>query len=216
MNRGTGSSQELIQGKVPGTETGIEIRKTICDICNPQSHCGIDAYVKDGVLVKVEGTKENPHSEGTLCSKGNSNRQYVYHKDRIRTPLIQKGERGSGQFASVSWEEALDLIAHRLLQIRKESGPESVIFYSGYAKWMRAFLKRLAHSFGSPNYCTESSVCSRAAILAAVSTSEEGWAGPIFPGHHASSPGAGTLSIPVRGWRGNCSMRAREDSRSST
>ena len=70
----------LIQGKVPGGQTGIEVRKTICSICNPFSHCGIDAYVKDGVVVKVEGNKENPNSGGTLCSKGNTNRQYIYHK----------------------------------------------------------------------------------------------------------------------------------------
>jgi anaerobic selenocysteine-containing dehydrogenase len=167
MNFRTGNTRErLVQGKVPGSESGIEVRKTICSICNPLTHCGIDAHVKDGVVVKVEGTKENPHSEGTLCSKGSANRQYVYHQDRIRTPLIRKGDRSSGHFIPVSWEEALDVIARRLLRVREESGPESVVFYAGFPKWMRPFLKRLAHSFGSPNYCTESSVCSRAAFLA--------------------------------------------------
>ncbi len=168
-------SDGLIQGKVPGAETGIEVRKTICSICNPLSHCGIDAYVKDGVVVKVEGTKENPHSGGTLCSKGNANRQYIYHKDRIHTPLVRKGPpRGTpgysatGEYLPISWEEALDLIASRLLKIKEESGPESVVFYAGYPKWMRPFLKRLAHSFGSPNYCTESSTCFRAAFMGAV------------------------------------------------
>jgi anaerobic selenocysteine-containing dehydrogenase len=154
-----GDIERLIQGKVPGPETGIEVRKTICDICNVYSHCGIDAYVKDGVVVKVEGTKENPNSEGTLCSKGNASRQYIYHKDRIRTPLIRKGGREGGRLVPASWDEALDLIAERLLQIKKESGPESVAFFTGYPKWMRPFLKRLAHNFGSPNFCTESSVC---------------------------------------------------------
>ncbi len=149
---------------------GIEIKKTICSICNPFSHCGIDAYVKDGVVVKVEGSKENPNSGGTLCSKGNANRQYIYHKDRIRTPLIRKGERTSGDYAPISWEEALELIASRFLTIKEESGPESVVFYAGYPKWMRPFLKRLAHSFGSPNYCTESSTCFRAAFMAAALT----------------------------------------------
>lgn len=62
--------EQLSAGKVPGAKTGIEIRKSICSICNPHSHCGIDAYVKDGMIVKIEGTKENPHSDGTLCSKG--------------------------------------------------------------------------------------------------------------------------------------------------
>jgi len=145
---------------------GTAIRKSICSICNPHSHCGIDAYVKDGVIVKIEGTKENPHSEGTLCSKGNANRQYVYHKDRIRTPLLRKGDRGAGHFAPISWKEALDLVADRLLKIREESGPESVVFYVGFPKWMRPFVKRLAHSFGSPNFCTESSVCQKARFLA--------------------------------------------------
>ena len=87
---------QLSAGKIPGEDTGIEIRKSICSICNPHSHCGIDASVKDGVIVKIEGTKENPHSEGTLCSKGNANRQYVYHKDRIRTPLQRRRQLTQG------------------------------------------------------------------------------------------------------------------------
>jgi anaerobic selenocysteine-containing dehydrogenase len=155
-----------VQGKVPGAETGIEVRKSICSICNPHSHCGIDAYVKDGVIVKVEGTRENPHSEGTLCSKGNANRQYVYHKDRIRTPLVRKGDRFTGSLVPVSWEDALDLIAYRLSKIKAESGPESIIFYVGFPKWQRPFVKRLALGFGSPNFCTESSVCQKARYLA--------------------------------------------------
>jgi len=153
-------------GKIPALSRGIEIRKTICSICNPLSHCGIDAYVKDGVVIKVEGTGENPHNQGTLCSKGAASRQYIYHPDRIRFPLLRKGDRDSGTFEPISWDEALDRIAGELLRIREESGPESIAFYAGYPKWMRPFLKRLAHSFGSPNYCSESSTCSAGALLA--------------------------------------------------
>ncbi len=145
---------------------GIELRKTICAICNPLSHCGIDAYVRDGVVIKVEGS-DNPHNGGTLCAKGAASRQYIYHKDRLRTPLLRTGEKGSGEFRPISWEEALDIAAQRLNSIKEESGAESVAFFAGYPKWMRPFLKRLAHSFGSPNYCTESSTCSTAAFLAA-------------------------------------------------
>ncbi len=152
--------------KIPGNETGVEIRKTFCAICNPFSHCGIDAYVKDGVVVRVEGSKGHPHSEGTLCSKGSASRQFIYHKDRIRTPLVRRGERGSDDFEPVSWDEALDTISDRLLRIKAETGPESVAFFAGYTKWMRPFLKRLAHSFGSPNYCTESSTCYQATAMA--------------------------------------------------
>ena len=151
---------------MPGEGTGIEIRKTICAICNPHSHCGVDAYVRGGEIIRVEGSKEHPHSGGTLCSKGAASRQYIYHADRIRTPLLRKGERGSGAFEPISWEQALQTISERLLRIREESGPEAVVFFVGYSKWMRPFVKRLAHSFGSPNYCTESSTCYQATAMA--------------------------------------------------
>jgi anaerobic selenocysteine-containing dehydrogenase len=163
---GNPSRSRPLDTKIPGDDTGVEIRKTFCAICNPFSHCGIDAYVKDGVVVRVEGSKGHPHSEGTLCSKGSASRQYIYHKDRIRTPLIRRGARGSDDFEPVSWDEALDTISDRLLRIKAETGPESVAFFAGYTKWMRPFLKRLAHSFGSPNYCTESSTCYQATAMA--------------------------------------------------
>jgi len=154
-------------GKIPGEDTGISIRKTFCSICNAPTHCGIDAYVKGGAVIKVEGSESHPHNQGALCSKGSASRQYIYHKDRIRTPLIRTGERGSDDFRPVSWDEALETIAQKLLRIKEETGPESVVFYAGYTKWFRPFLKRLAHSFGSPNYCTESSTCYQATAMAA-------------------------------------------------
>ncbi|MBW2064839.1 MAG: molybdopterin-dependent oxidoreductase [Deltaproteobacteria bacterium] len=125
MTQGAVSDGEEGRLKIPLAESGIEIRKTICSICNPVSHCGIDAYVKDGVIIKVEGTKENHHSQGTLCSKGAATRQYVYHKDRIRTPLLKKGKGKSAQFEPISWGQALDIIADRVLEIKAESGPEA-------------------------------------------------------------------------------------------
>ena len=161
------SANQRLKGKVPVAGSHIEVRPTICAICNPFSHCGIDAYVQDGTIIKIEGTKNNPHSGGTLCAKGSASRQYIYHKDRLRTPLVRKGKKGSDEFEPVSWKEALDLIAQRLLKIKEKSGPESVVFYAGYTKWMRPFLKRLAHSFGSPNYATESSTCYGATKVAA-------------------------------------------------
>ncbi|MBW1800435.1 MAG: hypothetical protein JRJ85_06860 [Deltaproteobacteria bacterium] len=92
----------LSDKKLPGKDTGIEVKKTICSICAVGTHCGIDAYVKDGTVVKVEGTKEHPHNAGTLCSKGAASRQYIYNKDRILTPLRRTGKRGSGKFEPIS------------------------------------------------------------------------------------------------------------------
>jgi anaerobic selenocysteine-containing dehydrogenase len=158
------SREKLTEAKIPGSTTGIEIKKSICSVCGFQ--CGVDAYVKDGRLIKVEGTQENPMNRGILCVKGAANRQWVYNRERLQTPLLRKGAKGSGEFASVSWDEALDRIAANLNTIKDNSGPESVVFFTGFPKWLRPFLKRLAHSFGSPNYCTESSTCFLATTLA--------------------------------------------------
>lgn len=157
----------IAQGKVPTPESSIVIKKTVCDICNPNSHCGIDAYVKDGVIIKVEGTEENPHSAGTLCAKGAASRQYLYNDERLLKPMIRTGDRGSGQFQPISWDDALNLIGEKFNTYKAETGPESVGYFVGYPKWMRPFVKRLAHSFGSPNYMTESSTCFSATLMAA-------------------------------------------------
>ncbi len=157
--------QRLLKKKIPTPETGIEIRKSICTICDPRTQCGLDLYIKDGKIIKVEGSEENPYSKGTLCSKGAATRQYVYNEDRLKTPLKRTGPRGAGKFEQISWNEALETIAAGFNDIKNECGPESVAFYSGYAKYFRPYLKRLAHSFGSPNYISESSVCYQATAL---------------------------------------------------
>ncbi|KIX13693.1 molybdopterin-containing oxidoreductase family protein [Dethiosulfatarculus sandiegensis] len=151
---------------MPNDKQPTMVKPTICSICSPVTHCGIDAHVRDNRVVKIEGSKENPHSKGALCSKGAASRQYIHHPDRLKTPLLRKGPRGEGDFEPISWSEALDLMAERLLQYKKESGPESVAFFAGYPKWLRPFLRRLCLGFGSPNYMTESSTCSAAASLA--------------------------------------------------
>lgn len=155
-----------IKAKLPGDDTGIEVRKSVCAICDPMTQCGLDVSVRDGRVVKVEGSRENPHSRGTLCAKGAATRQYVYHRDRLRTPLRRTGPRGSGEFEPVSWDEALDEVAARLERLKSESGPESVVFYVGYPKQARPFIQRLALQFGSPNFCTESSACHKASAMA--------------------------------------------------
>ena len=96
------------QARIPGADTGIGIRHTLCDVCTPQMHCGLDVYVKDGKVLKVEGSPDHPVNRGYLCTKGVSNRQYLYREDRVLTPLRRTGPRGSGQFEPISWEEALE------------------------------------------------------------------------------------------------------------
>lgn len=156
-------TEQLLRAKIPCKETGIEIKHSICDICTPGSHCGLDVYVKDGQIIKVEGTDGFPGSNGKLCTKGASNRQYVYRKNRLKTP---KKRMPDGSYQTVSWDQAYREIARKLNQIKSAHGPESVAWFTGYSKWYRPWLHRITHSFGSLNYGTESSSCYQATAMA--------------------------------------------------
>ena len=87
------SLEALIKAKIPCEETGIRICHTVCAICSPANNCGVNAYVKDGRMVKLEGMDEHPQSKGRMCVKGLSGRQFAYREDRILTPLKRVGER---------------------------------------------------------------------------------------------------------------------------
>ena len=158
--------EKRIKAKIPGKDTGIEIKHTMCDICSPGMHCGINAYVKDGKVIKIEGIDGHPANDGKLCTKGLANRQYIYREDRIKTPLRRTGERGEGKFEPISWEEAYKVIAENLNQSKETYGAESVAFYSGYSKWYRQLLRRFCYAFRSPNYGCESSACYTATFMA--------------------------------------------------
>lgn len=88
------------------------------------------------------------------------------HPQRLLRPLKRTGPRGSGEFAPISWDEALDTIAGRLTATRDAHGAPSVAFFAGYTKEARPQLQRLAHAFGSPNYMTESGCCFSATMVA--------------------------------------------------
>lgn len=147
----------------------VEIRKSICDICTPGKHCGLDVHVEDQTIVKITGAKDFP-SKGVLCVKGLANEAYVNRKDRIKTPLKRVGAKGSDTFQEISWEEAYQEIAARLNSIKEQFSANQVAWFVGYEKWCRAWVQRLAYSFGSANYGTESSSCNFARMMAGITT----------------------------------------------
>ena len=145
---------------------GVQIKHTTCDICSPQHHCGMNAHVKDGKLIKVEGWDEHPYSHGSICTKGAAYRDYIYRSDRILHPLKRTGPRGSGEFEPISWEETIDTVARRLNEIKKRYGADNVAFMNGYGKWQKSYLTRLAYSFGTPNLIGDGCTCQTATHLA--------------------------------------------------
>jgi thiosulfate reductase / polysulfide reductase chain A len=101
---------------------------SMCEMC--VWRCGLLAKVEDGRVVKLEGNPEHPHSLGNLCPRGQSGLMNTYDPDRVLSPLIRVGKRGEGLFRKASWEEALDLVARNMLDIKQKYGPEAMIFSS--------------------------------------------------------------------------------------
>lgn len=135
--------------------TGIQYIKSTCSICG-HNQCGVIVKVKDNKVLEVIPDKDDPVTEGAICSKGISSVELLYHPDRLKYPLVRDGERGSGRWRRASWDEALDLISKKLLEIKEKYGPESVVMARGTNRgsWIRLF-NRFANAFGTPNW-TES------------------------------------------------------------
>ncbi len=95
---------------------------TTCIYCG--AGCGLYLQVLDGEIVGVLPAKEHPISRGSLCIKGWNAASFVYHPERLRTPLIQRDDG----FEETTWDEALDLVAEKLAATRDKSGPDSVGF----------------------------------------------------------------------------------------
>ena len=139
----------------------------MCEMC--VWRCGLLAKVEDGRVVKLEGNPEHPHSNGNLCPRGQSGLMNTYDPDRVLTPLIRVGKRGEGKFRKASWEEALDLVASNMLEIKQKYGPEAMVFSSTHNLSQVQF-ENLLYAFGSPNYGTQRSLCFNAMIVANLMT----------------------------------------------
>jgi anaerobic selenocysteine-containing dehydrogenase len=133
---------------------GVEIIKTTTWSPGPGCHggCGVLVHVKDNKVIKVEGDPDHPWNQGRLCSRCLSMTQYMYHPDRLKTPLKRVGKKGEGKFAPISWDEAYDLIEAKMKKIREEHGPESVIFHQGTGRDIGGWISMLAYAYGSPNW----------------------------------------------------------------
>ena len=91
--------------------------------------CALLTDVQDGVALRVHGNPAHAHTHGTLCAKVAKYTERTYHGERILHPLKRVGPKGAGQFARVSWDEALGDIAARLQAIAAHN-PQAILPYS--------------------------------------------------------------------------------------
>ena len=102
--------------------------ETACPLDCPDS-CTLHVTVENGRILKIDGGHTNPSTRDFICGKVRRFADRVYGEDRLLYPAVRKGPKGQGVFTRVSWDEALDHIAQRMLDIRNQFGAEAILPY---------------------------------------------------------------------------------------
>jgi len=129
---------------------------SLCFMCSVR--CPIKVFVKDDEVRWIEGSPHVPGMEGSLCPRGAAGIALLKDHQRLQSPLIRTGPRGSGKWKKASWEEALDYVGDTLKKIIDEHGARSVVLgertqLSTHVS--QTFLKAI----GSPNHFTHDALC---------------------------------------------------------
>lgn len=154
------------------TREGVTTKRTICATCDIA--CSVITEVKKGRAVRVRSS-DNPIFRDNICMKGIVAPKAFAHPDRILHPLKRVGERGSGQWQQVSWEEAMSDIGQRLNAVVSEYGPEA--WAVSTSQWNtctdHGLGRRVMNHIGSPNWISGVALC--AGNTAAINRMTYGW-----------------------------------------
>jgi anaerobic selenocysteine-containing dehydrogenase len=137
----------------------LTLVKTMCARDCPDA-CFLDVEVKDGVVVSVRASSDNPVTAGITCPRALGDPQRVYSMDRVLNPYIRKTKEGQ-RFELTTWEAALSLVAERLRETLDRHGPESVLlldYYGNTGLISSSFSRRLWTALGATH--TDGAVCS--------------------------------------------------------
>lgn len=105
----------------PLTHANIRKTRSVCGYCGVG--CAVDILTKDDRIVGIQPAMDGPANEGALCVKGQFAFDYVHHPDRLKRPLVR---RGDGKLHETTWNEALDLAAAGFRRVVAQRGRYAV------------------------------------------------------------------------------------------
>jgi formate dehydrogenase major subunit len=144
----------------------IEVKRTVCGHC--AVGCAVDAVVENGVWVRQEPVFDSPINLGAHCAKGAALREHGHGEFRLKTPM----KLVDGKYQRISWDKALDEISARMLELRKQSGPDS-IFVVGSSKHNNEqsyLLRKWMSLWGSNNCDHQARICHSTTVAGVANT----------------------------------------------
>jgi formate dehydrogenase major subunit len=152
----------------PGAAAGpkVEVKRTVCGHCSVG--CAIDAVVENGVWVRQEPVFDSPINLGAHCAKGAAVRENGHGEYRLKYPMKLVG----GKYQRISWDQALDEISKKMVELREASGPDS-LFFVGSSKHNneQAYLLRKWVSFwGTNNTDHQARICHSTTVAGVANT----------------------------------------------
>ncbi len=133
-----------------------EVKTTTCYMC--ACRCGIEVFLKNGKVRYIQGNRSHPINKGVICGKGAAGIMQHYSPARLRAPLKRVGERGSGKFEEISWDEALRIAANWLSTTRAKD-PSRFALFTGRDQ-SQALTGWFAQQYGTPNFAAHGGFCS--------------------------------------------------------
>jgi len=143
---------------------------TLCEMC--VNKCAAHATVENGILKKLDPNPLFPKSKNMLCARGDAGVHALYDPDRLKYPLVRIGEKGSGEFKRVTWDEAYEAILNGTDKFKglnqildEEKNNRSTIGYcAGEGMGEHTYKQFMADLFGSTNFINHASICLQTTI----------------------------------------------------
>lgn len=159
------SAMEVRKARPAGPAKG-EWVSSACQGCT--QWCAIQILVQDGRAVRVRGNPLSKTNHGYTCVRGHLIPQQTYDPDRIKVPMKRtnpvKGRGVDPKFVPISWDEALDTVADRMMDLRNNDEAHKLMYLRGrYSATSNGLLYgTLPKIFGTTNYFSHSAICAEA------------------------------------------------------
>ena len=142
------------------------VRRTVCGHCSVG--CAVDAVVENGVWTRQEPVFDSPLNLGAHCAKGAALREHGHGDYRLKAPM----KLVDGKYQKISWDQALNEISAKMLELKKASGPDS-IFVVGSSKHNNEqsyLLRKWVSMWGSNNCDHQARICHSTTVAGVANT----------------------------------------------